>query len=213
MVEALIAGDKPEKSLPLLSQLRDPMIEATEQDKFLKLLSSAIEKMPGNTAALEMLADFSRHTSDPFHLNSALSQLVDAYAASGDQARAEHLMKELIDRNKGDERLIDRYNQLRKSGKSGAGAPVVTPDKTAETASSPEIAEERVPTTEVAHLEEALTEVGAAKASLMESAPEAPSRPAEEGYDEETQRYIAQALTDVDLFSSYGLTQKAAHPA
>jgi len=29
------------------------------------------------------------------------------------------------------------------------------------------------------------------------------------GLDEETQRYITQALTDVDLFSSYGLTQKA----
>jgi tetratricopeptide (TPR) repeat protein len=33
----------------------------------------------------------------------------------------------------------------------------------------------------------------------------------EEAIDEETQRYIAQALTDVDLFSSYGLTQKATH--
>ena len=33
----------------------------------------------------------------------------------------------------------------------------------------------------------------------------------EEPLDEETQRYIAQALTDVDLFSSYGLTQKATH--
>jgi tetratricopeptide (TPR) repeat protein len=29
------------------------------------------------------------------------------------------------------------------------------------------------------------------------------------GLDEETQRYVTQALTDVDLFSSYGLTQKA----
>ncbi len=27
--------------------------------------------------------------------------------------------------------------------------------------------------------------------------------------DDETQRYVTQALTDVDLFSSYGLTQKA----
>ena len=209
VVEALIAGDHPEKSLPLISQLRDPMIEATEQDKFLKLLSSAIEKMPGNTAALEMLADFSRHTSDPFHLNSALSQLVDAYAASGDQARAEHLMKELIDRNKGDERLIDRYNQLHKSAKSGVAAPSATPDKTSETVSKPESSDEHGPAAEMAHLEETSAEVGAAKASLMESAPEAPARPAEEGYDEETQRYIAQALTDVDLFSSYGLTQKA----
>jgi hypothetical protein len=33
----------------------------------------------------------------------------------------------------------------------------------------------------------------------------------EENLDEDTQRYIAQALTDVDLFSSYGLTQKATH--
>jgi tetratricopeptide (TPR) repeat protein len=29
------------------------------------------------------------------------------------------------------------------------------------------------------------------------------------GLDEETERYVTQALTDVDLFSSYGLTQKA----
>jgi pilus assembly protein FimV len=31
----------------------------------------------------------------------------------------------------------------------------------------------------------------------------------EPNLDEETQRYVTQALTDVDLFSSYGLTQKA----
>ncbi len=32
---------------------------------------------------------------------------------------------------------------------------------------------------------------------------------ADPSLDEETQRYVTQALTDVDLFSSYGLTQKA----
>jgi tetratricopeptide (TPR) repeat protein len=37
----------------------------------------------------------------------------------------------------------------------------------------------------------------------------APAVTAEPDLDEETQRYITQALTDVDLFSSYGLTQKA----
>jgi pilus assembly protein FimV len=199
VVESLIASGQTEKTLPLLAQLRDPMIEATEQDKFVKLLSSAIEKLPGNTEALEMLADFSRHTSDPFHLNAALSQLVDAYAASGDQSRAEHLMKELIDRNKGDERLIDRYNQLRKAGKR-------------ETAPAPELPAEAIAESEIlpeAPRMEAPVESGSASASIMESAPEAPARAADEGYDEETQRYIAQALTDVDLFSSYGLTQKA----
>jgi tetratricopeptide (TPR) repeat protein len=37
----------------------------------------------------------------------------------------------------------------------------------------------------------------------------APPAPPESDLDEETQRYVTQALTDVDLFSSYGLTQKA----
>ena len=213
VVENLIASEQPEKTLALLAQLRDPMIEATEQDKFVKLLNGAIEKLPGNTDALEMLADFSRLTSDPFHLNSALSQLVDAYAASGDQARAEHLMKELIDRNKGDERLVDRYNQLRKAGGKPAGGAKPEPESPAAHMPAAPLAQ-RVPETqeisiEVPAIEPLPIEQGAAKASLMESAPEAPAPTPDEGCDEETQKYIAQALTDVDLFSSYGLTNKA----
>jgi pilus assembly protein FimV len=42
-----------------------------------------------------------------------------------------------------------------------------------------------------------------------ETAPVAAAKPADTSLDEETQRYVTQALTDVDLFSSYGLTQKA----
>jgi len=41
------------------------------------------------------------------------------------------------------------------------------------------------------------------------AAPPAPAPPPESGLDEETQRYVTQALTEVDLFSSYGLSQKA----
>ncbi len=174
------------------------MVEGSEQDKFLKLLTGATDKLPENTEALEMLADFSRHTSDPFHLNAALSKLVDAYAATGDQARAEHLMKEMIDRNKGDERLIARFEQLRKGGKGSSAAPPPV--------SVPETMEQ------VTLRDEAPAEEGSAEAMLIETAvPETPVPAADEGLDEETQRYIAQALTDVDLFSSYGLTQKATH--
>lgn len=39
--------------------------------------------------------------------------------------------------------------------------------------------------------------------------PPAAVPPPESGLDEETQRYVTQALTEVDLFSSYGLNQKA----
>ena len=198
VAEALIEGGEAEKALPLLSELRDPMVETSEQDKFLKLLSSATEKLPENTDALEMLADFSRHTSDPLHLNDALSKLVDLYAVRGDQGRAEHLMKEMIDRNKGDERLVARFEQLRKGGKESTAAPAP--------ASVPETM------AEVTLRDDSPAEEGSAEAMLIESAvPEAPVRAADEGLDEETQKYIAQALTDVDLFSSYGLTQKATH--
>jgi pilus assembly protein FimV len=198
VAESLIEGPDAGKAIPLLRELRDPMVEGSEQDKFLKLLSSATERLPDSTEALEMLADFSRHTSDPFHLNAALSKLVDAYAATGDQARAEHLMKELIDRNKGDERMVARYERLRKGEKASTAASAAT--------STPETM------AEVTLREEAPTEEGSAEAMLIEVAePAAPVVAPEEGIDEETQRYIAQALTDVDLFSSYGLTQKATH--
>ena len=49
------------------------------------------------------------------------------------------------------------------------------------------------------------------KVAPTEDAPKlsAPPVSPEPALDEETQRYVTQALTDVDLFSSYGLTQKA----
>jgi pilus assembly protein FimV len=195
VVESLIESGNAEKALPLLRELRDPLIEASEHDKFVKLLSSAIEKLPDNAEALEMLADFSRTTSDPFQLNAALNKLVDVYAAAGDQARAENLMKELIDRNKGDERLVARFEQLRKGGKAvkAPAAPTVAPETMAE----------------VTRRDEAPAEEASAGAMLVEAEPAAPVKASEEAFDDETQRYIAQALTDVDLFSSYGLTQKA----
>ena len=42
-----------------------------------------------------------------------------------------------------------------------------------------------------------------------EAAPPVAPKTADPSLDDETQRYVTQALTDVDLFSSYGLTQKA----
>ncbi len=181
VTNAIIESGEPSEALPLLRELRDPMIEASEHDKYLKSLSSAIERLPGQTEPLEMMADFCRHTSDPFQLNAALSQLSDAYVASGNIPKAEEVLQEMVERNKDDERLVERLNQLRNGG--GPSKPVarVTPV--------------------VSLRPSALEEPAEAKAALIP----------EEPLDEETQRYVSQALTDVDLFSSYGLTQKAAH--
>jgi tetratricopeptide (TPR) repeat protein len=184
VVDALIEGREVGQVLPLLRELRDPMIEMGEQDKFLKSLSTATEHLADEIEPLDMLVDFCRHTSDSFRLPDALSKLSDAYASRGDYARAEELLQELIERNKDDERLVERLNQLR-ARSSGVVQPVVE-------ASAP-------------------TSLAEMAVELAEETAPSPAEGAEEGLDEDTQRYISQALTDVDLFSSYGLTQKATH--
>ncbi|HEY0703586.1 MAG TPA: tetratricopeptide repeat protein [Candidatus Acidoferrales bacterium] len=200
VVEAMIEGGDAANALPLLTELRAPMVEAGAQDNFVKSLTTLCEKMPGQCEPLEMLVDFCRHASEPFRLNAALGQLSDACAAKDNVARAEELLVELVDRNKNDERLVERLNQFR-----------------ARTGTAP------IPAAPVE------TQIGAAALDAPVAAPVVAAIPepvddrpvnltpvvtpviVEETLDEDTQRYIAQALTDVDLFSSYGLTQKATH--
>src|ERR1700676_4960282 len=91
VTETLIESGHAEEALPLFRELRDPMIEVGEHDKFVKSLSAATDRLPGNTEALELLADFCRHTSDPFPLTGALAKLADLHEAAGDDARAEVL--------------------------------------------------------------------------------------------------------------------------
>jgi len=189
--ESAIEMGRSKEALAFLRELREPLIETSEHDKFVKLLSSVIEKLPEDTEPLEMLADFARHTSDPFQLTTALTKLVDLYAGAGNFSRAEELMQELVERNKGDERLLAKLEQLR-ARSTGQPAPPAQPEPQPTVADV--ISREEPPAPEPS-------------TPLEETAP---ATAVEEPLDEETQRYIAQALTDVDLFSSYGLTQKAA---
>ncbi|MGA8406464.1 MAG: tetratricopeptide repeat protein [Candidatus Acidiferrales bacterium] len=194
VAETMIESGQPDQALPLLAELRGPMIEAGAQDNYLKALSSACERLPGRTEPLETLVDFCRTTSDPFRLNAALGQLSDAYAAQSNFARAEELLVELVDRNKNDERMVERLNQLR----AKAGGTSISAAATESIHVS--VASEPAPAASLLEDEQERKLVPAAQPTILE-----------EAIDEETQRYIAQALTDVDLFSSYGLTQKATH--
>jgi len=187
VTETLIEKGQLEEALPLFRELRDPMIEVNEHDKFIKLLTVATERLPENTEALELLADFCRHTSDPFPLNGALTKLADVYEAAGNDSRTEQLLEELVDRNRDDERLQLRLEELRvRMGKNPRP-------------------EERA---------QPLAQSEAGAAATAEAPPSSASAGvpfAEDVLDSITERYVAQALTDVDLFSSYGLTQKAAN--
>jgi pilus assembly protein FimV len=183
VAEQMIASGHGMEALPLLEELRNPSIEAGEQDKFLKAISATVKKFPKEAAPLELLIDYCRHTSNSHQLPLALSQLADLSASTGNYTRAEECLQELIDRDKNDERLVERLNQLR-SQSGGTSQPVV---------------EAKAP------------EASATEENHEEASPPPPPAIIEETFDEETQKYIAQALTDVDLFSSYGLTQKATH--
>jgi pilus assembly protein FimV len=198
VTDSLIANKKTVEALELLRELREPMIEAGEQDKFVKSLTTITQEAPDSAEAFELLADFCRHTSDPFRLNSTLTQLSDLYASQGNYGRAAELLEELVDRNKDDERLVEKLNDVR-ARSSGAGKAVSTAPPAAESNRAPE------PELPVAPFPIPVTEERLGEAQL------APSSVADQELDEDTQRYVAQALTDVDLFSSYGLTQKATH--
>ncbi|MGO9588844.1 MAG: tetratricopeptide repeat protein [Candidatus Acidiferrales bacterium] len=199
VVDALTEAGKAKEALPLLRELREPMTEANEQDKFMQALLKITEKLPGDIEANELLADFSRHTSDPFHLDSALSALVDAYADAGDFGKAEERMQELIEKNRDDERLLIRLDELHQRARGDA--PARAPAKQQAVAPLKPTAEEK----HIVHAQ------GEAEEPRRLSATVAQPVIAEETLDEETQRYVSQALTDVDLFSSYGLTHKATH--
>jgi tetratricopeptide (TPR) repeat protein len=187
VTENLVESGHAEEALALFRELRDPMIEVGEHDKFVKSLTAASDRLPGNAAALELLADFCRHTSDPFPLTVALTKLADLYASAGDDARTEQVLEELVDRNRDDERLAAKLEGLRiRMGKA---------PKAETKPAIPESESAQAPTAPIAQEE---GESGTAAEAG-----------GEEALDPETQVYVAQALTDVDLFSSYGLTQKA----
>jgi tetratricopeptide (TPR) repeat protein len=190
--DTLVETGHAEEAIPLFRELRDPMIEVGEHDKFVKSLSGLTEKLPDNTEALELLADFCRHTSDPFPLTVALTRLADIYEASKNDARVEQLLEELVDRNRDDEGLAARLEAVRiRNGKPPKAEKQEEPADQGHASDNRETSSGQPP-----------QEQGASS--------EARAFP-EELLDPETRHYVAQALTDVDLFSSYGLTQKAAN--
>ncbi len=200
---ALLQAAQPADALGLLKEIREAVIEAGEQDKLLEALSSVASGLPGEIEPLEALVGFCRETNNPFRLSDAVSQLAQAYSDAGKFDRAEALLQELLEKKPDDEKLAARLEAAR-AKVSGGATSAGGAGSAASVSAAPSVL------------------------SPVQAFPEAPRRdfdaPAEEekaaqqakvhvepALDEETQKYIAQALTDVDLFSSYGLTQKATH--
>jgi tetratricopeptide (TPR) repeat protein len=196
VVESLLQSGNPEKAVEILEKSRLPMIDAGEHEVVGKLLNELASSMPGSIQPLEWLVELYGRTSDSFRLPDALAHLGDALVAAHQWERAKKTFEQLVERDPESDSAKRRLNGvLKKMG-------LLAPGEAAE-----ELPEE--------DLRAEILKPPAAKLPVEheEFAPEPPAKPVvtstEAGLDEETQKFIAQSLTDVDLFASYGLTQKA----
>src|SRR6202521_4174411 len=195
VVESLLQSGQGERATEILEKSRLPMIDAGEHEVVGKLLNELAASMPGSIGPLDWLVELYGRTSDSFHMADALAHLGDALAADRQWERAKKTFEQLLDREPESDSAKRKLNGvLRKMGLLAPGAAEELPEENLR-AEIPKPPAPKLPVEE------------------EESTPEIPVKPAvtssEPALDDETQRFIAQSLTDVDLFASYGLTQKA----
>jgi tetratricopeptide (TPR) repeat protein len=195
VVESLLQSGNGEKAMGILEKSRLPMIDAGEHEVVGKLLNELAASMPGSIEPLEWLVELYGRTSDSFRLPDALAHLGDALAADSQWEGAKKTFEQLVDREPESDSAKHKLNGvLRKMGLLAPGEAEEHPQE---------------------HLQVDIPKPAAPKLRPDEGefAPEVQARPSvasgEPALDEETQKFIAQSLTDVDLFASYGLTQKA----
>src|ERR1051326_6480120 len=193
VAEALLESGQSDRALALLSRLRIPMLDSGENDAVTRLLNELAAKMPGRLEPLEWLVDSYGRTSDSFRMPDALAQLGDALIEAKQLTRAKEVFEQLVDRQPESDSSKRKLNDVLR--RMGLPAPDEEPEPVVETLQA------EIPQAEAPKLRPEVStppEERVAAAALLE-----------EPLDEETQKFITQSLTDVDLFASYGLTQKA----
>jgi tetratricopeptide (TPR) repeat protein len=193
VAESLLESEQNDRALALVSRLRIPMLDSGEHDAVTKLLNELAAKMPGRLEPLEWLVDSYGRTSDSFRMPDALAQLGDALVTANQLARAKEIFEQLVDRQPESDSSKRKLNDVLR--RMGLPAPEDEPEPEQETLQA------EIPQPEAPKLRpeiETAPEDRVAAAAIVEAQ-----------LDEETQKFIAQSLTDVDLFASYGLTQKA----
>ena len=199
VTEALLHADEGERAMELLGRIRVPMADAGEQENVGRLMHDLTARLPGRIEPLEWLVEFYGRTSDSFRLADALAHLGDALAAAKQYDRAKEVYEQLIAKQPDSDAPKRKLNAvLRKLGHDvQEEAPVTTHHEREEEAALPV----------------ELVKKAAPKLPTDVETPEVKAKPAGDSadahLDDETQKFIAQSLTDVDLFASYGLTQKA----
>jgi len=205
VAEALLQSGQSEQAMGLVERMRIPMLDAGEHEAVSKLLNDLVERMPGRVEPHEWLVDSYGRTSDSFRLPDALAQLGDALVAKGDMERAKTVFQQLLEREPESESAKRKLNDLLQKMGMPASVHVQSSEDNLKTELQPPPAPKIRP-----DLPEPVSEPERGPASEHAShAVVASSGDAGNTLDEDTQKFITQSLTDVDLFASYGLTQKA----
>jgi len=197
VVEALLQADEGEQAFTLLKRIRIPMLDAGENEVVGRLLSDLSARLPGRLEPLEWLVEHYSRGNDSFHLPDALAHLGDALVAAKKYDRAKEIFEQLVAREPESDSPKRKLNAvLRKLGHDVPHDAPVPAEREEEEALPVE-----------------LTRPAAPKLPKEAETPEVRAKPAadsaESQLDDETRQFIVQSLTDVDLFASYGLTQKA----
>ena len=200
VAEAELEAGQADRAMALVSKLRIPMIDAGEHDVISHLLTNLASHMPGRIEPREWLVETYGRTSDSFRLPDALAQLGDALYAARQYPRAKEIFEQLVNRQPESESAKHKLDGvLRKMGllppDPTAPEPFETLQAELQQPDGPKVHRERAP----GHVESDSRAAGSAPISAF----------MEESIDDDTQKFISQSLTDVDLFASYGLTQKA----
>src|SRR5579883_479318 len=221
VLDSLLESGHAEKAMGIIDQIRIQMIDAGEHEVISHLLTELANRLPGRIEPREWLVDMYGRTSDSFRLPDALAQLGDALVAAKQFDRAKATFEQLVDRQPESDSAKRKLNDcLRKMGllppEAAAPAAPVLPEgnwRPSRPRAKPPPVHPAKPVRPEEHLPAELPKAEAPRVRPIEpAAPEVAATPAPAGepaLDEETQKFIAQSLTDVDLFASYGLTQKA----
>jgi len=201
VVEALLEAGQTQKAMGILDQSRIPLTDAGEHEAVGKMLNALAERTPGRIQPLEWLVELYGRTSNSFHMPDALAKLGDALVEEEQYDRAKQVFSQLVERQPDSDSAKRKLNSvLRKLGLPPAAD---VPDEV------PAIPEDHlraeIPKAPTPRLRSDVSGFGAEIGDKTQGS----AALLDPQLDEETQKFIAQSLTDVDLFASYGLTQKA----
>lgn len=200
VTEVLMESGQAERAMSMLSRIRIPMIDAGEHEAVTHLLTELSTRLPGRLEPMEWLVDTYGRTSDSFRMPDALAQLGDALVANGKLDRAKQVFGQLVDREPESDPAKRKLNDvLKKLG--------IVVEEAAPPADIVVVTDDLQPELQKAEAPKIRPDFESEKKPVAAEA--AGSAHPEAELDEDTQKFIAQSLTDVDLFASYGLTQKA----